>query len=413
MPSFFYDIRSYFGAKFSGRYFSLLLRELARHEPRSFLQIVKNIDSQLIVHQTLKEVRNALKYGGFDADCETTFQIEGRQRRADLAISIGGASRAVFEIKEDDIHGARNGTQLSDYIELARRGALVIHLSRYAPERGDMLRMEEARQRGYPVVSLRYRDIYQALSKAEGPIAQMVCDYLEDIGVTSYREIPTDDYSSLAFGLVKMLGFPHRHGLGKLNSDQAISAFPGMLQTIFGNLEYLGDVVRARNSRLIGTRFTRGFRPHPYLKLDKIAKDLQKDPPDKGCIDELSERYGQFVDSGFVEFYAQGRIRSPNGAKSTQGNGRYLYVGIDFSFDFQRNRKGRLISFSSGGGFFGSDLHPVWHSNRHEKFPTEKQALRSVHDNLRKTQKEALDTLRKIESPYLRALEGFQLPPRP
>lgn len=410
MPGFFHDIRGYFGAKFSGRYLSVLLRELARHEPQSFLQIINKIDGHLSDQHALKEVRSALNYGTFDADCETTFQIDGRRRRADLEISIEGATRAVFEIKEDDIHGARNGTQLADYIELARGGTLVTHLSRYAPERGDMRRLEEARERGYPVVSLRYRDIYQALSNVEGPIAQMLCDYLEDIGVTSYREIPAEDYSSLAFGLVKMLGFPHRHGLGKLNSDQAISAFPGMLQTIFGNLEYLGDVVRARNSRLIGTRFTRGFRPHPYLKLDKVAKDLQKYPPEEGCIDELSDDYGQFVDSGFVEFYAHGRIRSSNSAEPTPRNGKYLYVSIGLSFDLQRNRKGQLINFRSGAGFYGSDLDLVWHSKRHQKFPTEKQALRSVHDNLQRTHEEAL---RIIKGPYLRTLKEFELPPRP
>lgn len=51
MTGFFYDVRNYFGAKFSGRFLSVMLRELGRHEPESFVELLLTPELQKNSHQ--------------------------------------------------------------------------------------------------------------------------------------------------------------------------------------------------------------------------------------------------------------------------------------------------------------------------------------------------------------------------
>jgi hypothetical protein len=86
MTGFLSSIQGYFTSRFSGRYFAFILRELARHEPSSFLRIVELAGKRSRSDKILS-VYQSIRPGQFDAECELTFVGDEGQRRADLAIT--------------------------------------------------------------------------------------------------------------------------------------------------------------------------------------------------------------------------------------------------------------------------------------------------------------------------------------
>jgi hypothetical protein len=159
----------------------------------------------------------------------------------------------------------------------------------------------------------------------------MLREYLEDIMVASYSAIDLaheKSGKSLAFLLTQMLGFPDRQGLGRLNTDAAISAVPTLFKVLFGNLEVLGDWIKERNQNIFHARFTRSFRPYPDFNLHT----LQKAMGDAKGVDTLPGKYGQYIPSGTVIFYASGRLSTSKNAKAKLGPNDWLYVEIGYTF---------------------------------------------------------------------------------
>ena len=93
MTGFFFDIRGFFDQRYSGRYLSLLLRELGRREPRTFADMFK----------LPKELKRSLCSGELEVDREVRFKSGQRTRIADLALLRAGQPIVFFEIKEDEL----------------------------------------------------------------------------------------------------------------------------------------------------------------------------------------------------------------------------------------------------------------------------------------------------------------------
>jgi hypothetical protein len=213
MTGFFFDIQGVFDARFSGRYLSILLRELGRREPRRFADMF-NLP---------REIKSALLSGELQVDREVRFKRGKRTRIADLALSRSGDPLVFFEIKEDDIGAEGNLKQLGDYINVinkanARTKKHFVHVSRYLPSNAEQKLLWNAKSAGLSVHDFRYRDLHKFLSgSVGGTVSAVAHEYLEDIGVASYSTIdfrPDKQGKQVAFMLAQMLGFPHQHNLG-------------------------------------------------------------------------------------------------------------------------------------------------------------------------------------------------------
>lgn len=409
MTGFFRDIRGYFQSKYSGRYLALILRELARKEPKSFAEILAHA-ARKGHSQALLKVARQVRQNKLEADSEVQFQGRDQDRWADLAFRHQGKIVLLFEVKEFDWKNERNVKQTEDYLAVvSSEDVPFVHLSRFAPDAPDRELIQKQSERGHPVISIRYRDVYAALERIDRPVAQMVRDYLEDIGVANYRKIDLAPRAarSMAFLLVKMLGFPHAHGKKRLESERAVSELPGILQTVFGNLQFLGDVLKERNEATIRTRFTMNFRPYPELDLPRLAKVLAKEQPDD--VDFLPGVYGRFVKSGHVSFSAIGKIHSPPKAKQKLRKDDFLYVQIGYDFEIATGKDEKLIRPYVWAGFFAGSFN-VSRKRECKSFPTEQQAIRLIHDCLKLSLPNA-----KAEAigAYRKALKSFVLPPRP
>lgn len=407
MTGFFRNIRGYFKSKYSGRYLALILRELARKEPKSFAAILVHA-ARKANSQALLKVATLVRQNTLEADSEVRFQGRDQNRWADLALRHDGRVVLLFEVKEDDWKNERNLNQTKDYLSVvSSKRVPFVHLSRFAPDARDRELIRKQSDR-HPVVSIRYRDVYAALERIDRPVAQMVREYLEDIAVANYQKIDlARDARSLAFLLVKMLGFPHKHGKRRLESERAVSELPGILRIIFGNLQFLGDVLKECNGATIRTRFSMNFRPYPELDLPALAEVLNKEPPDDVQI--LPGEYGCFVESGYVVFTAYGSIHSPPKARIKLGRNEYLSAQIGYSFHIAKGKDDELVRPSVWARFESPSFDEV--SERECKsFPTEQQALRLVHDCLKLSLAKARA---KAEGAYREALKAFVLPPRP
>jgi hypothetical protein len=135
MTGFFYDIRGFFDAKYSGRYLSLLLRELGRREPELFSR----------VFGLPPDVSKSIRKGEMQVEHEWHFETkQGTKRRADLVVLKGGEPILLVEVKEDDVKNQGNPKQLADYLLMLSatsspggRQARFVHVSRFSPPPND------------------------------------------------------------------------------------------------------------------------------------------------------------------------------------------------------------------------------------------------------------------------------------
>ena len=92
----------------------------------------------------------------------------------------------------------------------------------------------------------------------------MIWEYLEDIDVGIYKQIDMEankDGKDMAYLVVRTCMFRWNPGLGKLHSDNAINSMHNLCNTVFGNLEFLAERIRAANPDMFRTLVTREFRP--------------------------------------------------------------------------------------------------------------------------------------------------------
>src|SRR5688572_13217868 len=144
MAGFFFDIRTFFHSRHSGRYLALLLRELALQEPETVSAILKLSTTE----------RRALRRGELQVVREMSFLTnQGKRRFADLAVLKGGQPLVLVEIKEDDILSPHNSAQLDDYLAYlsSNEGTRFFYVSRYSPPTPVQLKLTDARKHGYSV----------------------------------------------------------------------------------------------------------------------------------------------------------------------------------------------------------------------------------------------------------------------
>lgn len=327
MTGIYHSIRGFFDAKYSGRYLALILLELGRRHPVIFARVMGMTEN----------VGKLLKTGKAELKHEWIFSSKsGRQRRADLAVLLGGDAVVVIEIKEDDILSAGNDEQLDDYVtylaQLSQAPGIkthFIHLSRYPLPSSTTAALARASARRLRVTDLRYRNLLENLEHHDFPHVEMVRDYLKDIDVASYKSLniaDDRDIKAICFLLVQLIGFRHEHGYGRLQSDHAVSMLPSILEVLLNNLAVLGEWAATRNPAFFSTRFSRKFRARPYLDLPALRNDLSGES--LSDEDLLPGADGKYVKSGTVLFYAQGKFRT-----SLVPGQRWFYQEFGYTFD--------------------------------------------------------------------------------
>ena len=400
MVGLFSRIQGMFANKYAGRYMSTLLCELAYQDAAAFARIF-GLD---------EKTRDDLRVGALQIMPEWPFSVgDFGARRADLAILNGGEPVLIVEVKENDVNNSGNGAQLGDYLEFVRvRGGATrfAHVSRYSPTQGDATVLEQAAKRGLPVASHRYRDFYGSLHSSRKDFCRLLCDYLKDIGVVSYKTIDfKTETKEIVFFLAQALGFPHKHGLGKLHSQKAVDKMPETLAKMLGNLEVLGEWVRDQNQGLFRHRFVRRYRPRPMFDVAALKKALAT------CGDDLAEMpgSGKFVKSGSVEFSAQGAIGGSEVGKDGEGTGpEWLAceIGVSFWIETKPEEKGLPPHMTFYACFYGAGLR--WEDNYCEKstlsvYPSEAKAMEVYGRLLRDAVTKAISADKTKRHPALRS----------
>jgi hypothetical protein len=226
------------------------------------------------------------------------------------------------------------------------------------------------------------------------PWSELLRDYLEDIGVSSYKIIQLDaakDGKAVALLLTQLLGFPHAHGLGRLHSDRAVSFIPDFFRAVLGNLEVFSDWIGDANADLFSQRFTRKFRPLQYYDLDAVRKCTLE-----GSEAFLPGRPGEHVQSGSVYFFAQGRIASHPKAKMKLGRDDWLYAEVGYDFTISRGSllkdKNNPVTVALYATFYGRGFEAAeWITPYGKTFPDEPKAQNRLRECLTKARERALN----------------------
>lgn len=394
---FFASVCNYFGAGYHGRYFAILLRELAAHEPNSF-RVIVDLLAKKAEWAGWTDVSNGLRKGMIDLFKEYEFyrpKAAQRGKYADLAFLIEGQPKVLFEIKEFDGKSNENPAQLKRYIrraEVSHGETAFVFISRFAPEPAISKLLENARNKALPVVSVRYYEIYRVLSaQRDGPIAKMICDYMEDIKVAGYRDINIKS-KNILFLLIQLLSFPHLHGLGRrYASDDAVDGVSEITASLFGNLEALGEWIRAagENRRLIKTRLTRRFYVQPQFNLKRLGKKLQK-LRSESASQELPE--SESLPDGIANYVVPGGSVSFN-AVGPLGAGTYFEFGYYLEVKKSGKQAGNgkcvpsLYASIWGGGIKYNDRAES--SKELRTFPSEADAQRELRELIKSSLEQA------------------------
>lgn len=321
MASLFNDIKRYFKADYQGRYFELILLELAKFEPETFCRIFE-IEKRFIPSDS-----NSLRFVA-----EWRFRHEDKNPEADLALLDGDYPILLIEIKEDDVSNPKNLEQLERYISYARSQRMpgspvkLAYVSRYPL--GNLL-SDVIEKNSDLVYEVGYRKILDGLRGGCGPVGDLVADYLRDIGVAAYRQINMRDSKegkALTYMVAKMLRLPHSHRLGKLNSDATITAIPELLEKIFGNLEVFGSRIRTSNRDTFRKAFTRGFLSCPQYDHKAMKRVVD------GKSDELGDAPG-----GVVYFFTKGTL-------DRKVTGVWADIECGYALSLKSGQKTRLVS---------------------------------------------------------------------
>ncbi|MCW2189471.1 hypothetical protein AB7M45_002241 [Bradyrhizobium elkanii] len=373
MTSFFQSVRQFFQQQYDGRYFSIVLLELFRTEPDSFLAILETLKGSSFWIRFADQIRR----GELNAACEQPFPGQGGiRRRADLLFRLGGQPVLFVEVKEYDNKSPANGAQLTDYLRVVTNEVGFLYVYRFRPSEADIRKLTAARSKGRSVALLRYDDIYRALNNgAQGPLANLVCRYLEDIGVGVYQSINLNgqDSSTAKFLLVQMLGMPHQTGLGRLQSASSVTAGPQLMNKLLGNVEVIGERVRDANSSLLPARFQRRFYVNHYFDVARLKRAVR----DLSTHDELPKSTGAYASGGYTYFCATGTLRDSSRAKGRST----IALEVGFTLELEMRKQSlQLYAYAElrGDGWELSDYRPL------KEFPSEETALEVFSGLLKK-----------------------------
>jgi hypothetical protein len=301
--SFFRFVQKQLRNECKGRLLALILRELARHEPLAFLRFLRDIK---LAPEHLQAIRNGT------AQIETEWCYTSG-RRADLAVLVDGKEALLFEVKEDDLASPGNSEQLNDYLSFItdHPGQIhFVHLSRYSPVGALSSLQVKAR-----VHDLRYRHLYDAVSEFgrtstdKAPLSRMVREYLEDIGVDSYKKISLDqEGDALTLLVTQMSGFDHFHGLGRLHSASNATLAPDLLRRLLGNAVVLGEWLFEANSKVMRQRPKHRFIVQNRCSPRQLKSAISSPDPDDGLVDVPRKA----VQEGILSVYASAALEKAN-----------------------------------------------------------------------------------------------------
>ena len=384
---FFRSIRNYFRAEYTGRYFGIILAELARSEPDAFAAIIRKAGIKLP-----KQHMQSLSAGELTIDLEWCFL--DKKRRADLALYLDREYPILLiEIKDEDGLTKSNAAQLKDYVLFVekangRKSTREHHchfllLSRYIPRDDDALQIEIAKTKKLPVRQLLHGQIHKILAGKGDSVARMLSEYLEDVGMT-YRDdidLNNKDRKTVHYMFNRLLGMSSLEGLGGLAGAPTIEAIPRLMETFFGNLAVLGNWVYAPNSEVLGNRFRRNLYIHPDYNIPKNAFSEKLTTAEK--IDAVKQKLS--VIGGFVVLYAVGSLRCPKGMWAT--------VQFGYCCTIEKKRKPELniyVQFDFPGSEKVPERVPIASSPAFSKFPDETTAERLLRSCFREAKQDAL-----------------------
>jgi hypothetical protein len=408
---FFRSIRSYFRQQYTGRYFSVILAELARFEPQAFAKIILAAGIKLP-----KTHLQSLRTGEFTINLEWWFP--GKKRRADLALYLSPEKPILLlEIKDEDGRppNANRVAQLNDYVrfvELKKREALepedcthFLLLSRYIPTDDDARVLQKAKAKKLPVGELRHGQILNILAGSGNTITRMVLEYLEDVGMT-YRQVNLkQDRKPLMYMATRLLGCPSQ--FGRTSGAPSIEALPKLMEIFFGNLAVLGDWVRSKNRTVIPLRFRRHLLIEPDYDLPKrtfrMNADNMKHEERVASIVEKLE-----VTGGTVWLYSEATFQCPKIGQ---------WAGFDFGYWYwlakgEQPEVGLYVNFWWQGR--NKELEdrpdqdsPYWESDNLKKFPDENESERLLRSGFSKAWQLAK---KRAPPPYDKVFAEFRLP---
>jgi hypothetical protein len=375
---FFSRVTGYFDRKYEGRYFSVILAELARSEPRAFLEIISAANLE-IPDQHVED----LVCGRLDVDLEWSFS-NGR-RKADLALSLGNEHPIMLaEIKVED--ELRKG-QLNDYLSLIRRHMkrrnsktgkptpCFLLLTRYPPgDNADSEAIEKAIRDKMPVGQLRAGQLHGVLNGYSGPVTRMLCEYLEDVGMTNQAIDLKRNRSALIHMCYRMIGM-HGARRGRVRSNTSIELIPTLITRLLGNVEVLATWLYAGRRESFGKRFRRDFEV--YRKSNNGYRPV----------------------GGSVWFYAAGRLVCPKDKWAYLSVGYILWLEPEPAY-------GMFAEFEWHGG-----KEVEWNDRAayetFKTFPDESDAQQMLRRVLKQAKARAA---RHARMPYRQIFERFEIP---
>jgi hypothetical protein len=321
VPSFYSRIKGKLPSDFGGRYVSMVLQETMLEAPDL--------------------VRTLFPKAGYRAnDCEIVrefpFRWNGASRRADLAVVSRHDRRpiALLEVKYEDEQLPSCHGQLGDYTEFAassgRDGIPFVYLTQRQPPADQLELLERARG---DVRHLTYAELYHRLQAAaeKSPAVRMLRDFLQEDGMVFTTEI---DQRALELLLIKGLGLPHNHGLGRRkNSRPTMANVPGTFEAVLSNVSVLGDTFYSKyREGLFSQLPTVNFAFDPLFESANVRKQFEglKTPEYAADVHKLG---GCFAAWSFQKI----TVSNPN---------RYLYVQIGLRFDVDRNKAEDAVTSS-------------------------------------------------------------------
>lgn len=327
--TFFGRIESHLKDKYSGRLMSLILAEIAKQEPKFFFRLLQAINKGKLISD--KSITPQLK-GNYEVEVEWKFP---NGRRADLAVLIDAKPIIIFEVKVDDLKSDGNPAQLADYINWVAcdPGCLFVHVSRYFSQSlSDELARAESSGR---IISLRYRNLHdvaqQFAQEGRSPLAAMLVEFLEEMGVTNYEKVDLETESkALTFLVTQVSGFPHFTGMGRLQDRTTTDLSAQLLARLINNMKAIGEWLFESDSKSFSqkpqTRFKGGVG---FLRSD-VARQVKRESTEDS-EEQIIRIDDRSVAQGWITVFTRASVRRKN------DDPRWTYV--EFGFEVMVNRE--------------------------------------------------------------------------
>jgi len=327
--SLFGSLQNKFKATYEGRFFSIILADVLQVEPEAIFSVFPNLERHYA-----SEVRRG------EATITTEYHLRNGQRRADLAILLGGQPVALAEVKQADIRGHSVTGQLVDYrteVRRARNAVCFSLVSEFEPYDEHKRIIEQSWGKGHSKV-VRFHALAAALEKrGDRPAVKLLLDYMKEQRMTGYTPLPKKSDRDLKLLMTKLLPLRHAHGLGKLLNNDSIQGIPQLLGTLLRNVQHMEDWLRVANEEIFPRVFTCNLEVYPEYDKKALADQLRK-------AEDEDDQYlaGKPCTGGYLCVYAQATIRS-KAMKAKKGHGIWLWLGYCLELDLIKASLGQYV----------------------------------------------------------------------